>query len=733
VVNTTIGGIGAILFGQFNAGGIIDPGDVGGIGTLTVSNLTLYASANPYFDLSASDTSEGSGVNDLLQVAGNLTANNNTLTVAIQGIPQAGNNYSVITYAGTLTGSFNSVVGGTHYAATVDATSTPGVVNVDITGSSGANLKWASTSSSAWNSGISPNWLNLGTSLTDYFYAGDTVLLDDSVPNVVTNLAIAGVIYPSIITNNSATSYTISGPGSIGGAASLVKSGTGTLTINSANSFTGGLTVYGGTLKTGSGTALGSTTGQALISPGATLDVFGQNLGSETITVSGAGVGGNGAIINTGPAQTSALKNVTLAGDTTFGGTNRWDIRGGSATLQTAGTPVNIYKVSTNQVSLVACTCNDGNLENLYVQSGVFAIQTSSSQFGDPNGFIIVSSNAYMEVWGLTAGLAKNIVLDDGGGFWSQSGATAISGMFLLTNNVAGTGPGTGTITNDPATTLTMNSTITGPGNLVKTGAGATVLAVDNNYTGSTTVAAGTLFVTDSSGAAFGGTPAISVSTGAILDVSAITPLVLNSGQTLSGGGTVNGDVSVPVGATIAPGSPAAVGTLSTTGSVTLAGTTVMKLSGTSGNTNDLLAVGNALTLGGTLTVTTLGTPVSGNVTFTLFTATNGITGAFAATNLPALNPGQSWVTTGLANGILQLVTTVNANPTNITTRVTGSQLVLSWPVDHTGWRLEAQTNSLASGLGTNWVAVPNSSLFNSYTNTVDATKATVFYRLIYP
>jgi len=189
----------------------------------------------------------------------------------------------------------------------------------------------------------------------------------------------------------------------------------------------------------------------------------------------------------------------------------------------------------------------------------------------------------------------------------------------------------------------------------------------------------------------------------------------------------------VPVGATIAPGSPAAVGTLSTTGSVTLAGTTVMKLSGTSGNTNDLLAVGNALTLGGTLTVTTLGTPVSGNVTFTLFTATNGITGAFAATNLPALNPGQSWVTTGLANGILQLVTTVNANPTNITTRVTGSQLVLSWPVDHTGWRLEAQTNSLASGLGTNWVAVPNSSLFNSYTNTVDATKATVFYRLIYP
>lgn len=423
---------------------------------------------------------------------------------------------------------------------------------------------------------------------------------------------------------------------------------------------------------------------------------------------------------------------MTLSGDTTFGGTNRWDIRGGSATLQTTGTPVNIYKTSTNQVSLVACVCNDVNLENVYIQQGVFALQTSTTQFGDPNGFIVISNNAYLNVWGLTAGLDKNIVLNDGAFIWSESGATAISGTIILTNNAAGTGPGTGFFTNDPATTLTLNSTLTGPGNLVKEGTGATVLAADNTYTGTTTVGVGTLFVTDSDGLALATTPAIAVAAGAILDVSAVTPLVLNSGQTLSGSGTVNGDVTVPAGATLATGTPTAIGTLSATGSVTLAGTTDVKLSGVSGNTNDMLAVGNALTLGGTLNVTTLGVPPSGNASFTLFTATNGITGAFAVTNLPALSAGQTWVTTNLANGILQLVTTVNLNPTNIIAKVSGNTLSLTWPADHTGWTLQAQTNSLASGLGTNWFSLPNSASGNTFNITIDPTQGSVFYRLFH-
>ncbi len=33
---------------------------------------------------------------------------------------------------------------------------------------------------------------------------------------------------------------------------------------------------------------------------------------------------------------------------------------------------------------------------------------------------------------------------------------------------------------------------------------------------------------------------------------------------------------------------------------------------------------------------------------------------------------------------------------------VAGNQLQLNWPVDHTGWQLQSQTNSLAVGLDTN-------------------------------
>ena len=128
----------------------------------------------------------------------------------------------------------------------------------------------------------------------------------------------------------------------------FVKDGSSTLTISNANSYTGSVTIDNGTLKTGSGTALGTGAGGVTVNSGATLDVDGQNLGSVVVTASGAGANGDGAIVNSGPAQTSALKNVTLTGDTTFGGPNRWDIRGGSATLQTAGSPINITKVGTN-------------------------------------------------------------------------------------------------------------------------------------------------------------------------------------------------------------------------------------------------------------------------------------------------------------------------------------------------------------------------------------------------
>lgn len=74
----------------------------------------------------------------------------------------------------------------------------------------------------------------------------------------------------------------------------------------------------------------------------------------------------------------------------------------------------------------------------------------------------------------------------------------------------------------------------------------------------------------------------------------------------------------------------------------------------------------------------------------------------------------------------------VNINPTNIVFSSTGNQLTLIWPMDHTGWTLQAQTNTLAGGIGTNWVDVPNSSLTNQVTIPVNPNNGSVFYRLFY-
>ena len=66
-----------------------------------------------------------------------------------------------------------------------------------------------------------------------------------------------------------------------------------------------------------------------------------------------------------------------------------------------------------------------------------------------------------------------------------------------------------------------------------------------------------------------------------------------------------------------------------------------------------------------------------------------------------------------------------------LTNSVSGGVLSLSWPAAQ-GWRLQMQTNSLASGLGTNWTYITDGTL--SSTNIpVDSAKPAVFYRLTYP
>ncbi len=90
---------------------------------------------------------------------------------------------------------------------------------------------------------------------------------------------------------------------------------------------------------------------------------------------------------------------------------------------------------------------------------------------------------------------------------------------------------------------------------------------------------------------------------------------------------------------------------------------------------------------------------------------------------------------------IYALVTNTSANGTGgivyklsalrLTVQVLGNLLDISWPAS--GGRLQTQTNSLSSGLGTNWITMPGSTATNHVVIPIDPANGSVFYRLAVP
>lgn len=109
----------------------------------------------------------------------------------------------------------------------------------------------------------------------------------------------------------------------------------------------------------------------------------------------------------------------------------------------------------------------------------------------------------------------------------------------------------------------------------------------------------------------------------------------------------------------------------------------------------------------------------------------------FSALNLTSLPAG---VTGSLSNNTANLSVDVlitaappaiNPNPTNILFSVSGNQLTLSWPSSHIGWLLQSNSVGLTSTGA--WVTVSGSGSTNQFTYTVDASKTSVFFRMLKP
>ncbi len=113
---------------------------------------------------------------------------------------------------------------------------------------------------------------------------------------------------------NTSISAVVSGTGS----AALVKNGAGTLALSGANTYSGTTTVSAGTLLASHASALGSTAAGTVVNSGGTLALSGGvAIGAESLSLSGSGAGGLGALRNVSGANSYAGA-ITLAGDATI-------------------------------------------------------------------------------------------------------------------------------------------------------------------------------------------------------------------------------------------------------------------------------------------------------------------------------------------------------------------------------------------------------------------------------
>ena len=141
--------------------------------------------------------------------------------------------------------------------------------------------------------------------------------------------------------------------------------------------------------------------------------------------------------------------------------------------------------------------------------------------------------------------------------------------------------------------------------------------------------------------------------------------------------------------------------------------------------------------------------PVSGATSYQVRrSTTNGGPYSVIASGVTSIN----YTNTGLANGTAYYyvvgagnffgagadsaqvaVRPVSLAQPSLGSTLQGAELHLSWPSDHTGWRLETQTKALTNGMGTNWSTVSGSSATNHVSIAVNTNNACAFFRLVYP
>ncbi len=336
---------------------------------------------------------------------------------------------------------------------------------------SGRSIIWAGGTNSVANT-----WDNHTTNsfrlsgVTTPFGTGDVVTFSDTGSNI-TGVTLTGSLQANSVTFSGTKNYTLAGTGALDGPMPLLKSGTSTLTISQANTFSGDTAINGGVISLSSDTANASGLGSGYVSlNNGTLRMY-SNLNSYNDAPWNLNVP-SGA---TGTLELDA--RCDLRGKLTGAGTFRYKLPSGA--IRTS-----IHGDWSGFSGTVEATAISGSAE--------FRISPDYNWPGLPAAALSLG-NGITAYWSgnLNSGSGTFVSFGELSGTASSTLKGGTVGGRQITYRVGGRGT-------DATFAGTISEQTNGLTNLIKTGGGMWTLSGTGNVNGDLTVESGTLAINGS-------------------------------------------------------------------------------------------------------------------------------------------------------------------------------------------------------------------------------------------